>query len=135
MRTRKQPIGPQGGFSLIEVLFALVLISLTIMGVAQLFPSASRGQMRNRMLQGATYLAQEQLETLSNLTWNDASLTAGRHPAAGTQPCGDGGHWNRYWQVASMAAPLDNLKLITVTVQWTIAGRADSVTDSTYVRH
>jgi prepilin-type N-terminal cleavage/methylation domain-containing protein len=134
MRTRTQPVRRQSGFSLIEILFALVLISLTIVGVAQLFPSASRGQVRNRMLQGATYLAQEQLETLGNLTWSDASLTVGRHPAAGTQPCGAGGAWNRYWQVASMAPPLDNLKLITVTVQWTVTGRADSITDSTYVR-
>jgi prepilin-type N-terminal cleavage/methylation domain-containing protein len=122
------------GFSLVEILMALVVITIGIMGVAQMFPSASRGQVRDKMLQGATYLAQEQLETLSNLTWSDPSLTAGRHPAAGVTACGTNNAWNRYWKVTAMAAPLDNLKLITVIVQWSAVGRADSVMDSTYVR-
>jgi len=124
----------QRGISLIEILFALVLISLSILGVAQLFPGASRGQVRDRMLQGASYLAQEKLETLSNLTWADANLTVGRHPASGTEACGDGGHWGRFWLVSVMASPLDNLKSVTVTVQWTAAGSPGSVTYSTYVR-
>ena len=124
----------QRGLSLIEILFALVLISLSILGVAQLFPGASRGQLRDRMTQGASYLAQERLETLSNLTWADANLTVGRHPASGTEACGDGNQWGRFWQVSSMAAPLDNLKKVTVTVQWTATGQPGSVTYSTYIR-
>lgn len=134
MHAKEQPARSERGFSLVEILVALIVITVGIMGVAQLFPSASRGQVRDRMLEGATYMAQEQLETLGNLTWSDPSLTAGRHPATGTQPCGDSGQWGRYWQVTTMAAPLDNLKLVTITVRWTAAARTDSVTDSTYVR-
>jgi prepilin-type N-terminal cleavage/methylation domain-containing protein len=122
------------GFSLMEILIALIFISIGLLGIAQLFPGAARGQMRDRMLQSASYLAQEKLETLGTLTWADASLTVGRHPATGTEPCGDGGQWGRYWQVTAMGAPLDNLKKVTVTVQWTAAGTNGSVSNSTYLR-
>jgi Tfp pilus assembly protein PilV len=134
MRANSPRPDEQRGISLIEILFALVLISLSIMGVAQLFPSASRGQLRDRMLQGATYLAQEKLENLSNLSWTDADLTVGRHPASGTEACGNNNQWGRFWQVTAMPAPLDNLKMVTITVQWSATGSQGSVTDNTYIR-
>jgi len=134
MNRKPMPLQDQRGLSLVEILFALVLISLSILGVAQLFPSAARGQVRDKMAAGASYLAQEKLESLSNLAWNDANLTLGRHPASGTEACGDGNQWGRFWQVAAMPAPLDNLRKITVTVQWMATGKSGSVSSVTYVR-
>jgi len=46
---------------------------------------------------------------------------------------GTSGQWQRFYQVTTMASPLENLKLVTVTVQWTYMG-ARSVTATTYVR-
>jgi Tfp pilus assembly protein PilV len=134
MNDRTRTLNDERGISLIEILIALIFISIGLLGIAQLFPGAARGQMQDRMLQGATYLAQEKLETLGTLVWADANLTVGRHPAVGTEPCGDGGQWGRFWMVTAMGAPLDNLKKVTVTVQWRAAGTNGSVTSSTYLR-
>jgi type II secretory pathway pseudopilin PulG len=134
MNDRTTTLRDERGISLIEILIALIFISIGLLGIAQLFPSAARGQLQDRMLQGGTYLAQEKLETLGNLTWADANLTVGRHPTGCTEACGDGGQWGRFWIVTAMGAPLDNLKKVTVTVQWRAAGTNGSVTNSTYLR-
>ena len=124
----------QRGMSLVEILVALMLLAVGIMGVSQMFPGAARGQLRDRMLQTATYLAQEKVEILGNLQWSDAQLSPGRHPAVGFETCGESGKWNRFYQVASMASPLDNLKKVTVTVQWKAAGTNGTLSSVTYVR-
>ena len=124
----------QRGMSLVEILVALMLLAVGIMAVAQMFPGAARGQLRDRMLQTGTYLAQEKVEVLSNLQWTDALLSPGRHPAVGFEACGESGKWNRYYQVVTMASPLDNLKKVTVTVQWKAAGTNGTLSSVTYVR-
>ena len=129
-----RPRAAERGSSLAELMIALVVLSIGLLAVAQLFPSASRGQVRDRMLTGANYYAQEKIEELVNIPWSDASLTIGRHPAgSATESLGDKGQWQRSYQVDAMAAPLDNLKKITVTVNWNAMG-AKTVTATTYMR-
>ena len=122
------------GASLAELMIALVVLSIGIMAIGQLFPAASRGQLTDRMRSTANFHAQDKLEELRTLPWTDASLTAGRHPPGiATEALGTNGQWQRFYQVTDMAAPLDNLKQILVTVTWTSA-RAGSVTSKTFIR-
>ena len=119
---------------MVELLFALVLLAIGVLAVAQLFPAGSRAQNRNRMLSTGNNYAQDKLEELRSLDWDDGTLTAGRHPAgSATESLGETGAWLRYYQVTQMTAPMDNLKKISVTVRWTTT-RTDSVTATTYVR-
>jgi prepilin-type N-terminal cleavage/methylation domain-containing protein len=125
---------PQRGTSLIELMIALVVLSLGILAVAQLFPAGTRGQVQDRMLTAGSYYAQEKLEDLNRVTWSDPALTVGRHPpGAATEDLGPTGNWHRYYDVSILPAPLDNLKKVTVTVTWTFMG-ARSVQATTYLR-
>ena len=122
------------GSTLIELMIALVMLTVGILAVGQLFPAGSRGQLQARLTTAGNYYAQEKLEQLAGASWTDASLSDGRHPASGFEALGSAGQWQRFYQVSAMAAPLDNLKKVTVTVAWTYRG-ARSVTATTYVRH
>lgn len=119
------------GTTLAELMIALVVLAVGLLAVAQLFPSASRGQVQDRMLTTANYYAQEKVEDLVNLAWNDTRLDVGRHP--GGTATEDLGQWERFYTVTQLAAPLDNLKKVTVTVTWTFQGNR-SVNATTYIR-
>ena len=122
------------GASLVELLVALIVLAVGVLAVGRVFPNTSRTQVRDKLRTAATYYAQEKLEDLAPLTWNDSKITDGRHPAGtATESIGTGGTWQRYWQVTTMAAPLNTLKQITVTVRWTTQNR-DSVSVVTYKR-
>jgi len=126
-------IRDERGSTLIELMIALVMLTVGILAVGQLFPAGSRSQLQARMTTSGNYYAQEKLEQLAGSAWTDASLTAGRHPASGFEDLGSSGQWQRFYEVSAMAAPLSNLKKVTVTVQWVCQGNR-SVTSTTYVR-
>ena len=121
------------GSTLIELMIALVMLTVGILAVGQLFPAGSRSQQQARMTTSGNYYAQEKLEQLAGSAWTDASLTVGRHPASGSEALGSSGQWHRFYEVSAMASPLDNLKKVTVTVQWVYQGNR-TVTSTTYVR-
>ncbi len=124
------------GFTLIEVMIALVVLAIGIIAVSQLFPSGSRAQVQDHLLTGASDYAREKIEDLSTHAWNDSVLTTGRHPAAGAESLGTGNQWQRFYNVAVLAAPLNNLKKVDVTVTYQGAGLSAqrSVVATTYLR-
>lgn len=122
------------GASLIELMIALVVLSLGILAVAQLFPAAARAQMSDRMATSAANYAQEKLEELNRLPWSNPALADGRHPpGTATEAMGATGKWRRFYVVSTLPAPLDNLKRVTVTVGWTFMGDRN-VQSTTYLR-
>ena len=124
----------EAGSSLVELMIALIVIAIGVLAISQLFPAGSRGQNRERMLSAANHYAQDAIEDLSTKTWLDPALSPGRHPGGtATTPLGTSGAWRRYYTVAQMAAPMDNLRSVTVIVYWTTV-RRDSVTATTYLR-
>lgn len=123
------------GASLVELMVALVVLAVGILAMAQLFPAGNRSQLKDRMMTTASLYAQEKVEQLTPKPWSDPDLTDGRHPAGTAfEALGTSGKWQRFYQVETLAAPLDNLKRVTVTVGWTFMGNR-SVTATTYVRH
>lgn len=122
------------GFSLLELMVALIVLSIGVLAVARIFPASTRGQTQDRMQATAGYLAQEEVERVAGLDWADAGLQVGRHPAGtAVEPCGANGRWSRWYEVAAVAPPLDDLKRVTVHVTWGQAG-GRSIVLSTYVR-
>lgn len=67
------------GFSLIEVLICLVFLAIGLLAIASLQVTSVRGNFFNNNLMQATYVAQDRLEFLKNLSLSDPSLTTGSH--------------------------------------------------------
>lgn len=121
------------GVTLVELMFALVVITVGVLALVRVFPTAQRSQTEDRLQTSANLYAQEKIEYLSSKSFIDAELTVGRHPGgSATESCGSG-KWQRWYQVDAMASPLDNLKKVTVTVSWNFMGTR-SVTATTYLR-
>ena len=125
----------QRGATLIELMMALVVLALGVLAVAQVFPAGTRSQIKDSLMSSASYYAQETIEDVGTMTWSDPNLAPGRHPpGAAEDSLGTLGTWRRHYDVADMAAPLDNLRKVTVTVSWNHLGNARQVTATTYVR-
>lgn len=125
----------EGGITLVELMIALVVLSVGLLAVGQMFPAGSRSQNQNRMRSTANYYSQEKIEELSTLQWTDNNLTAGRHPAGSAcDTLGTYGTWLRFYQVDVLPIPLDNLKRVAVNVSWRYQGVTRTVTDTAYVR-
>jgi hypothetical protein len=121
------------GITLVEVMIAILVMTTGILALGRLIPSAVRGSQSDRMLTQANAYSQQKIEDLQTLVWSDPLLLDGRHPASSGEALGSHGQWQRYYDVASMAAPLDNLKKITVTVEWNWMG-PHNVTATSYIR-
>jgi len=134
MPARFLPHRSERGITLVEMLIAILVLTTGILVLGRLIPAASRGQVSDKMMTQASGYAQQKIESLQTLVWSDAALTNGRHPSATTtEPLGSNGQWQRFYEVTTLAAPLDNLKKVTVTVSWTFLG-PHSVTATTYLR-
>lgn len=131
-RARSAPSVPRSerGISLVELMIALVVLSLGVLAMARVFPAGSRGQLTNRLTTTASYYAQEKIEELEGLPWSDQRMIDGNH---GPETLGVNGTWTRSYTVTTLAIPLDNLKKVVVTVNWTYQG-ARSVIATTYLR-
>lgn len=133
MRPGSNP-SAERGVTLVELLAALVVISVGLLALVRLFPTAERNQVEDRMQTSANLYAQQKVEFLTGKSWVDPDLTVGRHPAGSAmEDLGTSGKWHRYYVVSTMASPLDNLKKVTVTVSWNFMG-SRSVTATTYLR-
>lgn len=81
------------GFTLLELMVALIVLSIGVFAVANLFPAGMRGQVQDRMQAEAGGLAQSEIERLSGLAWSDAQLAPGDIRRPGTRraaPTGTG---------------------------------------------
>ena len=64
------------GFSLIEVLIALIFLAIGILAIASLQVTSVRGNFFSNNLMQATYVAQDRLEFLKNRPYDSAELGA-----------------------------------------------------------
>lgn len=80
MRSRPAENRKEAGFTILETAIALVLMTIVGLGAASLFFYANRNTVSEGDRQLAMAVAQEQMEQLRNVDFNDASLlaTAGR---------------------------------------------------------
>jgi len=100
------------GFSLIEVLIALVILSISLLGIASLMATTTRyNSSAGHMTEAATF-AQDMLEQLRVTPW--ANVVTNPNPDTITGATGI--TYSRTWTVAPNAD--DSLRTITVTVTW-----------------
>lgn len=64
------------GFTLFEVVVGIALIAIAILGLAQMFTLSVLNNMRSDRITNATFLAQQQVDVLRNLTVDELTLLA-----------------------------------------------------------
>ena len=121
----RQPVelknGKRGdhGFTLIEVLFALVIFTIGMLAVMAMQVTSINGNASARMhTEGYTW-AVDRLEWMTGLPYDDAELTAGDHQS-------EEGPYRLTWNVQD-DTPIAETKTIRITVS-DVNGRSKAVT-------
>jgi type IV pilus assembly protein PilV len=106
-------IEKQGGFSLIEVLVAVVFLAIGVLAIAGLQVTSVRGNYFSNNLMQATYVAQDRLEFLKNLPFGSSQLQANNYNDGNTIISGI--VFNRSYTVVNNVT---GYKTISYTVTW-----------------
>lgn len=124
----KKFISGQKGFTLLEVLIAVFLLTVAIVGAASVTTSVIKSNTFSQTLTTATTLAKGKMEELKAATYTTATQAASiwtgtdYATADGTVQASSGGsYYTRSWTAPTeQTAPVTNTttKTITVTVTW-----------------
>lgn len=111
--------GESKGFTMIEVLIALVILSVAFLGLAGLMVQTTKNtSFGGLMTEGATF-AQDKLEELRATPWDTLASFSGADSAEDYPKGSYKVNFKRSWGVEG-AAPLpnDTVRTIAVTVTW-----------------
>ncbi len=120
------------GLTLVEVMIALVILSIGIMALGRVLPIGSRAEMSARLQSTAVEYGNEVFERTRGMTRNAPVLAIGRHPATDYDTLGTLRSLRRYYVVSQLAAPLDSLLKIDASVLWRDT-KPESVTFTSYI--
>jgi prepilin-type N-terminal cleavage/methylation domain-containing protein len=115
------------GFSLLEVLVALIFLAVGLLALAGLHITSLRGNTFSHHLSLATVVAQDRLEFLKNLPLNSDRLLRGGYDDQRFTPPGSQISFQRTYSVTQA----DNMRTIQYTVLWNDGRRNHSVTFTT----
>jgi type IV pilus assembly protein PilV len=127
-------VDKQNGFTIIEILVAISILTVGLLAVASMQVSAIRGNKLSDNVTGALTLAEDKMEYLLGLNFNDdelKDLVTGNNTNLSTIASGSvdheehnidetgsaGGKFHRIWNVADNE-PITNNKTITIIVTW-----------------
>ncbi len=115
------------GFSLIELVISLAILSVGLIGAMRVFPLGLRASKRTELSSRATLVGQRTLEEIKLLTWE--ALEVGE-----TSEAQDGFEVTTRVGTLEVEGLVDStqLKSILVTVQWDQDGRTRELDFATY---
>jgi len=124
----QQPLCPHAGFTLIEVMIALVILSIGILALAKLQISAIQGNTLSQNMTTAVSLAEQRVEQLKNTPYTDIKSES---PPVNIDPntaqvTAAVTKWTRQVTVTD-GSPLTNTKTVSVLVTWTDKAKTHTV--------
>lgn len=108
----------QHGFTLIEVLVAMSLMSIVVAGLAALNISTIGADTRSSRSSTATALARDKLETLRSLPRTSAEWANGVETGLNSDGTVGSGLFRREWTIQSPYNGYVGLARVAVTVSW-----------------
>ena len=119
----------QRGFTLIEVLVTILILTIGLLGTAGLTTGVIRGNFYSQNITSATAIAQSQLEAVQREGY--ANVTTSKFPSTEQTVSMGAVNFSRTTTIAD-ATPAANMKTVTVVVGWNEASNvARSVTLTT----
>jgi len=118
------------GMTMVEMLVALIVLSIGLLGIAAIFPSGRRFSNRDRLMTTAVDLAQQKVEQIRTLPYSDPALAIGIHPTASGETVGSNNQYVRWWTVTQIAT---DLRCADVRVTWSSA-RPETARVMTYFK-
>ncbi len=103
-------IGPKAGFTLVESMLTLAIMSVGLLALAGLQITALRGNDLSRRRTTAVSIAEQRLEQLKNTPYTNIQAEAASEVTASNL------HFTR--QVTVTNGPLPNTKSVSVLVSW-----------------
>lgn len=105
------------GFTLIEVLFAMVILTVALVSMAELMAITLRMQMMGRNETAAIRLVQSKIDELVAVDFANAAVNVGGNLDADVTNYNDdpGDGFHRRWQIAAIAGET-NVRTLTVRV-------------------
>ncbi len=109
------------GFTLIEVLIAIVVLSVGLLGVAGLTIGIIKGNLYSKNVTSATVVGEQLIEAARRVGYTNANTLTG------TDTVSMGG--TSYTRVTSVNSdtPAANMKTVTVTISWNPGGYSVSL--------
>ncbi len=121
----------QKGFTLLELLIALVILAIGLLGLAGLHVAAIKGNVSGFKLSTASAVAQERIEDLKAMDATAAALSAGIH--ADGNVAVQGIVYTRTYTIQDNT-PVPGTSTITFTISWTEPGTGTARSSTLFTR-
>jgi len=122
----------QKGFTLLELLIALVILAIGLLGLAGLHIAAIKGNVSGFKLSAASAIAQERIEELKALDPASAALSAGNHAADGSVTV-QGIVYSRSYTIQDNT-PVTGTSTILFTISWVEPGTGTARSSRLFTR-
>lgn len=121
--TKSSSAHRRGGFTLVEVMLAVVLLAIGVLSMLALQIHAMRGSQLGRHFTDASQIARDEMERIQQLDWAGLALSGWTVPAARTREVQIDGEPNTVEQTFNVsrrvtAGPDADVRLIDVRVTW-----------------
>ena len=123
----KLPLIAADGFTLIEVMIALVIMSIGLTALAAVQISAIRGNDFSKRMTTAISIAEAKMEQIKSSSYVNILSESSIQITQSNM------HFTRQVTVTNNIAPLTNTKTVNVTVSWSEGSKSHSVPITTIV--